>query len=267
MNICVLGSTSEGNCTAIWNDDGCILVDCGLKLKYTETCLSTLGLNINKISAVILTHCHSDHVSDNMVRKLSSNGIPVLCHMTVKIPLIKRSIACADADRSGLLKTFGESWFTLSSFAVQPFQVPHDAPGGCYGFKIYEKKNAATLKCSIATDIGMVDDDLPAHFINSDIIIIESNHDVSMLEDSDRAIWLKKRIRKAHLSNQECSDLIRRILAFSDRRPSAVILTHLSEDCNTHENVRISLESAGLNNEQFRFVIAGKNDMTPVISI
>ena len=267
MNICVLGSTSYGNCTAVWNETDSILIDCGLKFRQTEANLHSLGLSLEKLTAVLVTHCHADHVSDIMVKKLCAAGIPLLCHLSVRIPLVKRSHVCRDAAESGLLRTFGDTWFSMSSFAVQSFPVSHDAPGGCFGFKIYEKRNGLMRKFTIATDLGCVPDEVYSHFINSDVIVIESNHDRDMLENSDRAYWLKKRIREAHLSNDECTVFLQRIMNSSEKPPSVIVLAHISDDCNSHSLVLSACNAAGIEQNGTDIILAQKNDMTPVICI
>jgi phosphoribosyl 1,2-cyclic phosphodiesterase len=87
---------------------------------------------------------------------------------------------------------------------------------------------------AIATDLAYADDGLPLEFAGSDIVVLESNHDPDMLENSGRPEWLKKRIRDTgHLSNDQSADLMGRILSLSAVHPHAVLLAHLSQECNT----------------------------------
>jgi phosphoribosyl 1,2-cyclic phosphodiesterase len=124
----------------------------------------------------------------------------------------------------------------LEPFLIRSFAVPHDSPGGCFGFSISAEDGGREKKITIATDLGYVGPELPAQFADSDVIVLESNHDVRMLEESSRPHWLKKRIREiGHLSNDQCAQLVVQILDCSGRLPHSFVLAHISKQCNTQE--------------------------------
>jgi phosphoribosyl 1,2-cyclic phosphodiesterase len=128
-----------------------------------------------------------------------------------------------------LLRTFENNWFEVGPFRIRGFRVPHDAEGGCFGYNIHLGK----IKVSVATDMGFPENGLAGFFKNSDVIIIESNHDPEMLANSGRSAELIERIHSiGHLSNQQCSRFLEDVFRRSDRLPRAVALAHLSEDCN-----------------------------------
>ena len=82
------------------------------------------------------------------------------------------------------------------------------------------------------------------YFADSDIIIIESNHDVAMLAGSARPKWLKDRIIKTgHLSNDQCSAFMQEVLAASENLPAAIVLAHISQECNTNRHARDAIRS------------------------
>jgi phosphoribosyl 1,2-cyclic phosphodiesterase len=246
-NVCVLASTSSGNCTAIWNDAVSILVDCGTGITYTEEALSRLGLSLQAMSAVFITHCHSDHVNRFTLKRLVDHGVPVYC--TPKTARVLKKTHPFLKDGNSPLVAFAKAGGDCEGFSYKSFSVPHDSRGGCVGYSFFLQHGAGANKISIATDIGFVEPGHVGHFADSDIIVIESNHDVTMLRESARPQWLKDRITETgHLSNDQSADFIREVLAASRTPPSAVVLAHISQECNTnfhakarmHEMIRLS---------------------------
>jgi phosphoribosyl 1,2-cyclic phosphodiesterase len=236
-NVCVLASTSAGNCTAIWNESVSILVDCGTGISYTEEALARLGLSLQDLSAIFITHCHSDHVNRSTLKRLIEHKVPIYCNVKAGKVLRKSHPFLSEKNSSfvALSKESGE----CKGFSYNSFCVPHDSKGGCFGYSFFLRHAAGTHKISIATDIGYVEPGHVGLFADSNIIVIESNHDVAMLKDSPRPQWLKDRILKTgHLSNDQCADFIRDVLAASQTTPSAVILAHISQECNTNAHAK-----------------------------
>ncbi|MCU0609529.1 MAG: MBL fold metallo-hydrolase [Chitinispirillaceae bacterium] len=232
--VCVLASTSSGNCTVIWNDTVSLLVDCGTSLSYTEQSLENLGLSLKKLSGVFITHCHSDHVNPFTLKKLLQHRVPVYCN--VKVANALKKIHPHLHDKPSSFTPFTEA-IPCEGFSFSPFGVPHDSRGGCFGYSFFLPNSSATHKISIATDIGFTEPGLVAHFADSDIIVIESNHDVTLLAESSRPQWLKDRIVKTgHLSNDQCGEFIAGVLAASVNLPAAIVLAHISQECNTNSH-------------------------------
>ncbi len=243
-NVCVLASTSSGNCTVIWNDSVSILVDCGTRVSYTEEELAKLGLSIRDLSAVFITHCHGDHANPYTVKRLVEHKVPIYCNVKVakELKKIHPVLAAKDSPLVPYTKDNGD----CEGFEYEAFNVPHDSKGGCFGYSFFLN----THKVSIATDIGFIEPDHIEKFADSNIIIIESNHDVTMLAESKRPQWLKDRIVKTgHLSNDQSGDFIRDVLSASKSIPSAIVLAHISQECNTNAHaknrMRDSLACAG----------------------
>lgn len=231
----VFGSTSAGNSTLIWNESDCILVDCGFSQRYTRECLGELNKQIKDLAGVLITHSHSDHVSESMMKKLLAEKIPVHCYLKVAKALHAKNEPFAEANQKKIVRKFNKNGFTIGSFKIKPFSVPHDSKGGCFGFNIFSKTNETNSKITVATDIGYPKDDFIPNFINSDIIMIECNHDPDMLENSKRPEWLKNRINNlGHLSNDQCAELLKNILIRSDTHPKSIILAHISQECNSN---------------------------------
>jgi phosphoribosyl 1,2-cyclic phosphodiesterase len=239
-NVCVLASTSAGNCTVIWNDGLSLLVDCGTSIAYTETSLAGLGLSLRGLSAVFITHCHGDHVNRSAINRLVEYNVPVHCHADVARVLKKNHPALRD--KKGALVAYTNEKGRCGGFSYAPFSVPHDSNGGCFGYSFFLDHPAGTRKISIATDIGFAPPDLVARFADSDIIVIESNHDVKMLAESSRPQWLKDRIVKTgHLSNDQCGAFMHEVLTASVNIPAAIVLAHISQECNTNHCAKVRM--------------------------
>jgi phosphoribosyl 1,2-cyclic phosphodiesterase len=237
-NVCVLASTSAGNCTAIWNDGGTsILVDCGTGISYTEEALARLGLSLQDLSAVFITHCHGDHINRSTLKRLTDHQVPVYCN--AKAAKVLKKIHPFLSGKDSSLVAYSKDMGDCEGFSYRSFCVPHDSKGGCFGYSFFLPDSAETIKISIATDIGFIEPGHVDHFADSNIIIIESNHDVTMLKDSKRPQWLKDRIiQTGHLSNDQSADFIFEVLAASQTQPSAVVLAHISQECNTNAHAK-----------------------------
>jgi phosphoribosyl 1,2-cyclic phosphodiesterase len=234
-NVCVLASTSAGNCTAIWNNRISLLVDCGTTVSYTESALAVLGLSLKKLSGVFITHSHGDHVNQFTINRLVEHNIPVITHEKIAKVLKKKFPHLHD--KKSAMHPFTKGTIACDGFSFVPFPVPHDSNGGCFGYSFFmeHKDGPGGHKITIATDLGSAGPELVAHFADSDIIVIESNHDVTMLKESPRPQWLKDRIiQTGHLSNDECGAFINRVLAASKNLPVAIVLAHISQECNTN---------------------------------
>jgi phosphoribosyl 1,2-cyclic phosphodiesterase len=134
------------------------------------------------------------------------------------------------------LRVLPDGEVDLAGFQVQSFAVPHDSPGGCFGYSICSWEEGALKKVTVTTDIANPTDSAAQCIANSDIVVIESNHDVDMLENSRRPLWLKRRIREfGHLSNDQCAGMLLSVLGNSTKLPRAVMLAHVSQECNTNQ--------------------------------
>ena len=83
MHVCVLGSSSAGNCTVLWEEHRALLIDCGFSQRYISRHLRPLGLSLREVVGVVLTHAHSDHVLPADARQFPCAAHPVLCAPTI----------------------------------------------------------------------------------------------------------------------------------------------------------------------------------------
>jgi phosphoribosyl 1,2-cyclic phosphodiesterase len=235
LSTCVLGSSSGGNATLIWNSGTAILIDCGFRPTYIAGELRNLGMEIQDLDGVFITHIHSDHVNEWTVKKLVDHYVPIFCPPQIEPHLKHRYNALARASRQNLLKPMKDSEIELSEFLVRSFEVPHDSDGGCFGFNIFFDADGKTKKISVSTDIARPTPSAISSIVDSDVIVLESNYDVDMLENSSRPIWLKRRIQQdGHLSNDQCGESLLQIIDQSKTLPKAIALAHISQECNTN---------------------------------
>ena len=216
-----LVSGSSGNCSLISDGKTHILVDCGLSAKKLEEALSKTKIDPNDISAVLITHEHSDHIkgADVISRKYN---LPVFATLKTHEYMNLKRISSSNIKYI----TAGMD-FEIGSIGVCPFSIPHDAqdPVG-YNFFFGEKK------LSLATDIGKMTDDVMNSLKGSLAILLESNHDINMLKSGRYPAYLKHRILSdsGHLSN---NDAAKAVLSLIESGTHHFMLGHLSQENNT----------------------------------
>ena len=222
FQFCVLGSGSSGNSVAIWDDESLFLVDAGFSAKETARRLDLAGLDANDLKVIFISHEHSDHINGARVlnkrfspRILSTE--PVHEWLDLKYAVITEPIL-----EPGRIEEIG-------TFKVTPFEVPHDA-SQTVGFQIQNNGR----KLVIATDLGHVTPRLRKKFEDADALVLESNHDVQMLNDGKYPYFLKKRIlgMQGHLSNEQSAEVQANVIS---EKTKNILLAHLSQDNNVPE--------------------------------
>jgi len=246
------GSSSSGNAALVWDDTTNILIDCGFYPTYIQKHLRTIQKNLTDIHAVLVTHAHADHVNAYFIREMVNCNIPIYCHENIVEPIIKRHHHLLKQVHKNIFRSFSDNEFSIGAMNVRGFEVTHDSEGGCFGFTIRARVNGLQKKISIATDLAIPAPEIINEFADANVMMIESNHDVDMLEKSPRTAWLKNRIRTTgHLSNDECAQFAVEAVKKSLNSPHTIVLAHLSEQCNTHEIAHRcttdALTSAGYN--------------------
>ncbi len=227
LKLCVLASGSSGNCTFIGTEKTRILIDAGLSARRTAERLAEIGERVEDINAICVSHEHGDHIAG--IRVLQKNhGIPVYANAGTFEGL--------GGDIKGSRFTTG-SPFSIGDFSIQPFPVPHDA-NDPVGFVF----SAGSLKVGVATDIGMVTNALRERLRKCHAVVIEANHDETLLHEADRPWSLKQRIRgnQGHLSNRAAATLMAEI---AGEGLEHLFLAHLSSDCNSPHHARMTFET------------------------
>ncbi|MBI3211480.1 MAG: MBL fold metallo-hydrolase, partial [Simkania negevensis] len=196
---CPLASGSKGNCLYLGTGRTKILIDAGISFKAIKERLSSIGVQLSEIDAILITHEHSDHI----------NGLSLLAEK-MEIPVFANAETAKGLHSQ--LKTLprfkifstGES-FEFGDIEVSPFSVQHDTLDPvAFTFQL-EK-----LKIGVCTDLGFVTSLVSAKLRKCDLLYIESNHEPSMVYASSRPAIYKQRVlgRQGHLSNEMCANLI-----------------------------------------------------------
>jgi phosphoribosyl 1,2-cyclic phosphodiesterase len=218
MKVDILASGSSGNCIALQSNGSTILVDCGIARTKIEKRLLDVGIRPDSITAIVITHAHSDHVK----------GVPLA--NKYKIPVFAaenewKSISVVDQELQRPFKS--GSVFNLDDWYIESFKTHHDAfePSG-YTISDFEGQ-----KCSICLDTGHVDEEMLSTMEYSNIYIIEANHEPNMVEVSDYPNSVKARILShiGHLSNEQTSEALSRLVNGVGEQ---IFLTHLSHKNN-----------------------------------
>lgn len=223
MRFASLGSGSEGNALVVQAGQTCVLMDCGFTLPETGARLARLGLAPERLSGIVVTHEHGDHIA-GVARLARKHSIPVwLTHGT-------RQAQCdALADLPGLTEIDPHHPFTIGELQVQPYAVPHDAAEPVqYVF------GDGMRRLGVLTDSGCPTPHIEATLNGCDALVLECNHDTGMLANGDYPVSLKRRVggRFGHLNNADAAALLARL---DNRRLQHVVAAHLSRKNNTPE--------------------------------
>jgi phosphoribosyl 1,2-cyclic phosphodiesterase len=221
VTFCPLASGSSGNSVYIATQSAKILIDAGLSGKNIEAALRDISVDAADIDAVFITHEHTDHI----------RGAGILSRR-FDIPLYATENTWRRAEMLGNIaprnkKTVYEyEKCFLNDMTLLPFPIPHDAAQPV-GYAVF----AQGRKLSIATDIGRETDDIKESIADSDLILLESNHDIDMLLNGPYPPALKRRVmgERGHLSNVSAGRLLADIMS---SRLKTVFLGHLSEENN-----------------------------------
>lgn len=219
---CPLFSSSSGNCTYIGGASGGILIDVGVSAKRTAEALKSIDVDINSIGAIFVTHEHSDHISGLRVFA-GAHGIEVYTSQGTLEALDEMNVLTSKYSAS-IIPAAGVE---VCGMNIRAFSTSHDSRQSV-GYVIM---TADGRRITVATDTGVITDETMAGFYGSDLVMIESNHDVAMLENGPYPYYLKRRIlsKRGHLSNDGCAEAVKALLQSGTTR---FILGHLSKENN-----------------------------------
>lgn len=189
LALCVLGSGSDGNSTAIRLGDRTVLIDAGFGPYMIARRLQEAGLRLADIDAICLTHLDHDHFRPTWVATLIKSRTPIFVH-SWHADVLRRTPATSRLWGAGIVKVFDDRAFEPSfGFKMWPIQLAHDTKGTC-GFRI----ETTSGSIGYATDLGHVPAQLIEHFSGVDLLAMESNYDPYMQRSSGRPIFLQRRI-------------------------------------------------------------------------
>ena len=215
-----LGSGSKGNCLYLGTTQTKILIDAGLSARATKNRLAEIGVSLEEISAILISHEHSDHIA-GLKTLVQKYNLPILANSQTANAIYKNQGICPQ------FKIFTTSErFTYKNIEVFPFSVTHDAIDPV-GFTLSFDK----IKLGICTDCGFATSLIKHHLKQCHYLFVEANHDPNMVHACPRPPIYKQRVlgRSGHLSNEACGQLVKEVL-HDDLKE--VQLGHLSKECN-----------------------------------
>ncbi|VYU65719.1 MBL fold metallo-hydrolase [Clostridium tertium] len=229
MKFCPLYSGSSGNSIFIASDNAKVLIDAGLPGKKIDEALKNIGEDPSKIDGIFVTHEHSDHIK----------GIGVLSRK-YDIPIFTNADTWSAMEGSiGKIKEHNikimdrRSTISIKDIDVISFNIPHDAVAPV-GYTIHSNGK----KASVTTDFGIYTEEIRDNIKDSEVILLESNHDINMLKFGPYPYALKRRILSevGHLSNEDCGKAVVDLIRYKQNKK--IILGHLS-GTNNHPDLAL----------------------------
>lgn len=220
----ILGSGSNGNCAYLECGNTRLLIDAGFSARQIRERLAQIGRAPEGLTGILLTHEHTDH----------TNGLGTLC---TKLPI---PIYCNRLTKEAVEMQFEAKFdfrifstgasFEVGEIGVETFSVPHDAYDPV-GFML----RANGCQVGFLTDLGHATKLVVERVRRSNVLVLETNHDMKLLQDDLKRPWsVKQRIlsRHGHLSNEAAATVLEELVTANLRD---VYLGHLSRDCNKPE--------------------------------
>jgi len=220
LQISSINSGSNGNCYYIGNDTEAVLIDAGISCRETEKRMKKMGLSIDLVKAIFVSHEHSDHIT----------GIPGISKKyQLPVYITGPTLAAANIPVENHLVNSFEAFkpVEIGGLSITAFPKFHDASDP-YSFMVSQNG----INIGVFTDIGTVCKNLISHFKKCHAAFLESNYCEQMLANGNYPAYLKKRIsgENGHLSNTQALELF---LKNKSKHLSHLILSHLSKNNNS----------------------------------
>ena len=227
---CPLASGSKGNCLYFGSSEKKILIDVGISCRALNLRLQEIGVSLDEIDAIFVTHDHTDHIAGLKV-VTSRYQIPIVANSETAKGIVTTLGVCP----SFKIFSTGES-FTYGDIEVSTYSIPHDTMDPV-GFTFTHDG----VKWGVCADLGFATPLVAQRLKGCDYLYLEANHEPDLVHHSKRPMVYKQRVlgRTGHLSNQACGELLRGIYHPGLKH---VYLAHLSGECNQPE---LALEKVG----------------------
>lgn len=238
MRMMTIASGSSGNCIYIGSEQTHILIDAGISRKKIEEGLNAAELSLKDISAVFVTHEHSDHIKGLGVMS-RKDKIPVYSTQGT-IDGILGTSTLGELPDDLFCSIEKDKDFMIGDLCVRNFKVSHDAND-----PVAYTVTCGDKKAGVVTDLGFYDDYIVDNLKGAGAILVEANHDVNLLQVGGYPYYLKQRIlgNKGHLSNESSGQLINSLLHDNMKK---ILLGHLSKENNydklAYETVRLEID-------------------------
>lgn len=250
-----LFSSSSGNCTYIKYGDDEVLVDAGATCKQLQLALQMVNSDLSRIKCIFVTHEHTDHIKglDTILKKYH---IPIFMN-EASLERIQNESTKIRAYDFAEIKNPGDS-IDIGEIHADVFKTPHDSFGSV-GYRFTFSDGTAL---GYATDIGYITKGIAVSLFGCNTVILESNHDIAMLKNSQYPLHVRQRILsdRGHLSNTSCADFIPHLY---NNGTTKVILAHLSEHTNTpflaYSESYNAIKRAKIDPNSFKLSVAKKS--------
>jgi len=251
LQIASLNSGSNANCYYIGNKNEAVLIDAGLSCRETDKRMKRLGLDINLVKAIFISHEHADHIAGLQVLSKKYKLPVYITQNTLRNSnlVIEKELVCSFVHSEAV---------SIGELSITPFIKSHDADDP-HSFIISDNM----VNIGVITDIGYACKHVIKHFKLCNAVFLESNYCEQMLEEGSYPQHLKKRIssRKGHLSNDQALELF---LKHKTEHLQLLILSHLSQN-NNHPEIVNKMFTQNANG--VKIVVASRHKETELFDI
>lgn len=265
MRLVSIASGSSGNCTYIGSENTHLLVDAGISNRRIEQGLNEIGVKGSELNGIMITHEHSDHIRGLgvLARKY---GIPVYgTRETLEEIAGKKCLG--EYPKELLTEIRPDLEFSVGDLTLLPFSIDHDAVNPV-AYRIRQGQKSV----AVATDMGHFDAYVIDHLQGLDALLVESNHDVNMLQTGPYPYYLKRRILgdHGHLSNENAGRLLNHLL---HDRLKHILLGHLSKENNyealAYETVKLEIDQGDTpyRSSDFSIAVARRDEMSQILYV
>ena len=247
MDFCSIASGSSGNCIYVGSDQTSVLIDTGISRKRIVDGLHEIDRKPEELKGILITHEHSDHIK----------GLGGIRNST--------SLGQIDEDLFHTIRADGK--FQIEDLEVEPFAISHDAAE-----PVAYRLDNGEKSVAVVTDLGYYDEKIVSHLKDLDGVLLESNHDIHMLQVGSYPYYLKQRIlgNRGHLSNENAGRLLCEIL---NDRIKTILLGHLSRENNyealAYETVcaEVTLGDNPYKAGDFPIAVAARDHISPLYAL
>ena len=265
MDFCSIASGSRGNCIYVGSDQTSVLIDTGISRKRIVDGLHEIDRKPEELKGILITHEHSDHIKGLGVMSRKYH-IPIYATAGT-IDGIRNSSSLGQIDEDLFHTIRADGKFQIEDLEVEPFAISHDAAE-----PVAYRLDNGEKSVAVVTDLGYYDEKIVSHLKDLDGVLLESNHDIHMLQVGSYPYYLKQRIlgNRGHLSNENAGRLLCEIL---NDRIKTILLGHLSRENNyealAYETVcaEVTLGDNPYKAGDFPIAVAARDHISPLYAL
>ena len=264
INLYPLFSSSSGNMYLIETENANVLIDIGVTYKKARESLEAIGKSTSDIDAIFITHEHSDHIKGLSMFIKSSPNVKVYSSIGT-CEYLKDMLINSNVSTENLITISPDTNVEIKDLNITSFSISHDAIDPV-GYNV----SCGNKSITIATDLGVMTNNVLSYLENSSFPVIEANYDKNMLLAGKYPFEVKRRISGpyGHLSNEDSGQVILKLAKNGTRD---FLLSHMSENNNVpmlaKETILSTLSLAGFDTNEFNINIASKNFSSEVYSL